>query len=120
MRKNQEHPAKGKPRPHTWKIGPDPVRHARYFIWLQQRNQARFRKETWDLTFDQWLEVWGEMILQRGRKKNDYCMTRWDPEGPWDSKNAYIIKRGHHILQTRKNRDFFTNLAAERRARQQA
>jgi hypothetical protein len=118
MRKNQEHPSKGTPRPHTWKSGPDEVRHVRYFIWLQQRNQAKYRKEEWDLTFDQWLEIWGDKILKRGRKKENYCMTRHDPIGPWNMANTYIIERGKHILITRRERDIYASLADNRRKRQ--
>ena len=118
MLKGQEHPSKGTPRPHTWKTGPDELRHKRYFIWLQQRNQAQYRREEWNLTFEQWLELWGDQIVNRGRKKDDLCMTRRDPLGPWDMDNAYIIERGKHILICRRERDLYASLADNRRKRQ--
>lgn len=88
--------AKNKPRPHTWITGPDPILHEQYLTWLQQRNQARFRGETWELTFESWLDKWKDHWHLRGRKRGDFCMTRYDVEGPWDDVNAVIMSRAEH------------------------
>jgi hypothetical protein len=88
--------AKNKPRPNAWVSGPDPVRHKQYRVWLQQRNQARYRGETWELTFESWLDKWKEHWPQRGREAGDFCMTRHDIEGPWDDVNAVIMSRLEH------------------------
>lgn len=89
--------AAGKPRPHVWVSGPDPVVHKKYLTWLQQRNQANFRKEEWDLTFEQWCGLWGDLWVQRGRGSDQYCMTREDLDGPWDNKNTIVILRKEQL-----------------------
>ena len=89
-------------RPHTWVTGPDPVRHEQYRAFIQQRNQARFRGETWteEYTFDEWLALWREHWHQRGRKLQDYCMTRRDHTQPWTQENSQVITREKHVQHT--------------------
>lgn len=84
------------PRPHVWVSGPDPERHKRYLQWLQQRNQARFRGEEWELEFDDWLAIWGSNIQYRGRQKGSMTMVRIDYERPWSNTNARIVDRKEH------------------------
>jgi len=40
------------PRPRVWKSGPDPTRHQQFRVWGQQKNQAQWREEGWDIAFD--------------------------------------------------------------------
>ena len=84
------------PRPNAWKSGPDPERHRRYLQWLQQKNQAQFRKEGWSLEFDDWLALWGTNIQYRGRKKGSMTMVRIDYDLPWSKLNARIVDRLEH------------------------
>lgn len=81
------------PCPHLWKSGPDPETHARYLAWLQQRNQAQFRGETWNLDFETFRSMWDGCWHLRGRTRNSMCMMRVDPELPWDSNNTVIVPR---------------------------
>jgi len=117
MRKGQINPCKGVPRPHTWIMGPDELRRKQYYIWLQQRNQARYRGEDWTLTFDQWLAIWGKKWNKRGRKADNLCMSRKDPLKPWNVDNTYLINRREHIVKIRRERDLYTSLAAKRKAK---
>ena len=87
------------PRPNLWVSGPDPETHRKYQAWVQQRNQAKWRGETWNLTFDQWNRLWGELWHSRGRERGCYCMTRRDHEGEWDMQNAQVITREQHAVQ---------------------
>lgn len=89
-------PGKQGPRPNTWKTGTDPVRHQQYNAFIQQRNQARWRGETWNLEFDQWVELWGDQWTNRGRSSENSCMTRSDDTQPWDANNAVVIRRSEH------------------------
>ena len=84
------------PRPHVWVSGPDPERHKKYRHWIQQKNQAQFRKEGWDIPFETWLDMWGDMWYNRGREKGCYCMTRIDRELPWTPENTHVITREEH------------------------
>lgn len=98
----------GQQYPHTWVSGPDPVRHTQYLVWLQQKNQANFRREGWTLTFDDWLILWGTLWSQRGRGKDQYCMTRIDPEQEWNKHNVLVITREEHF-EKHRNRQVQAN-----------
>jgi hypothetical protein len=98
-KKGELSPHRGKPRPNAWITGPDPVLHKKYLTWLQQRNQARWRGETWELTFESWCDKWKDLWENRGRERGDYCMTRHDIDGPWDDVNSVIMTRKEHNLR---------------------
>lgn len=98
MRKPARNPrpnARG-PRPERWKTGPDEQLHVQYRAWLQQRNQARWRGETWHLTWEQWLDLWGDRFHLRGRRSADLCLTRIRYDQPWQVGNCDIITRHDH------------------------
>ena len=99
-------------RPHTWITGTDVTRHHQYGVWLQQRNQALYRGEGWHLDFDCWIQLWGELWSQRGRRSHHYCMTRTDPDGPWQVDNVEILSRPEHLKRHRERQ------MANRRLRQ--
>lgn len=84
------------PRPEQWKSGPDQTDHDSYYAWLQCRNQARYRKEPWTLSFEQWLEHWSGLWHRRGRTSEGLCITRRDGEGAWSTDNVIIITRRQH------------------------
>jgi hypothetical protein len=89
---------KGKPRPHTWIVAQDdPYKHSMYLPWLRSKSQARYRNEGWDLTFEQFYELWKNDWLNRGRQPENVCMVREDYDGPWDTKNTLIVTRLEHL-----------------------
>jgi hypothetical protein len=91
--------AKG-PFPAMWKSGPDPVRHQQHIAWHKARAQAHFRGEIWNLTFEQWVELWGDRWDLRGRQRGCLCIGRRDPTLPWDTTNTQLVTREEH---NRKN-----------------
>ena len=86
------------PRPQVWKVGPDPLTHRQYLVWLQQRNQANYREEGWTIEFEAWKQMWDESghWQDRGRVKGTWCMTRRDWSTPWTVENAIIVTREVH------------------------
>ena len=100
------HKPKGRPiNPDTWLSGPDPYVHDQYYVFIQQRNQARFRKEGWDnFTFEQWKKLWDDSgkYNERGRNVEDYCMTRLDNAAPWTFENVIVIQRKEHFQKQQK------------------
>jgi hypothetical protein len=86
------------PRPNSWKAGPDPVEHKRYQVWIQQKNQAQYRDEGWDISFAEWKQLWDQSghWADRGRVKGTWCMTRRDWSLPWTVDNAMVITREEH------------------------
>jgi hypothetical protein len=88
----------GKPRrmfPDNWMSGPDPLMHDMYYAWAKHRSQANYRKEAYDLTWDDWQTIWANPIdfQNRGRKPEDLTLTRIDDDGAWTADNVEIMTR---------------------------
>jgi hypothetical protein len=91
-------------RPHVWIIK-DPELHQLYDPFLKARSQANFRGETWALNFEEFAGLWKGLWQFRGRASTDFCMTRQDPEGAWDPKNAVVISRRESLQLSRAYRE---------------
>lgn len=94
----------GRVYPHVWKHGPDPFVHEVHIGYLKAKAQAQFRKEEWLLEFEDYFKMWKDDWNNRGRGADNVCMTRKDPEGPWDTNNAYIITRKEHLAEQGRQR----------------
>lgn len=84
------------PRPLIWKTGPDPVVHAQFVAFGRARAQALFRQEGWEITFEEFQQIWGADWPQRGRHSDNLCMTRSDIDLPWSADNVELITRADH------------------------
>lgn len=78
------------PFPGMWKTGKDPKKHEYYQVYMQHRNQANYREETYELSFEQFLKLWGDKIEQRGRKTGQYSLSRIDKTLPWNIGNTIV------------------------------
>lgn len=83
----------GQQMPHIWRSGPDPQRHQQYQTWQVHRCQARYRGEQYDLTFEDYHEIWGVHWCQRGRRLGDLQLRRRNPELPWRRDNTQLMRR---------------------------
>lgn len=90
------------PRPHKWLTGPDPLRHDKFVGWHGHRSQALYRREPYELSFEDFEQAWGVLWHQKGRRRNDYCLTRRDPELSWHKDNIQVITRGQHGMRNLK------------------
>lgn len=104
LKKSRVGRPKGSQTPHLWISGPDPVRHQQYRAWAQQANQARWRGEGWSIPFDQWLEIWGDLWKDRGRRLEAWCMTRRDWDLEWSSDNVEVVTRREFLERAREAR----------------
>lgn len=59
-----------------------------------QRNSAKYRGLEWDLTFDEWLNIWisSSNINNRGIGKGKYVMARIGDSGGYKIGNVEIIQ----------------------------
>lgn len=89
------------PYPHKWVSGPDPVRHEQFTCWHRHRAQAIYRREPYELTFEDFATLWGDKWQRRGRGINDYCLSRQDPTKPWNITNTKVITRQEHLTKPR-------------------
>ena len=71
-----------------------------YYVFLQQKTQARYRNEAWEFEFQDWLTCWGENWNNRGRKPEQYCMTRLDTTKPWSPSNIEVKQRKKFLSET--------------------
>ena len=84
-------------RPHIWRSGPDEVLHDQYVAWSRQRSQALFRGEEFELSYEDFKNIWGDEWANRGRKSWSKIMTRLDLEKGWTRENTVIWERLQHI-----------------------
>lgn len=86
--------------PELWVSGPDPITHDKYYAWLKHKAQAKYRKEEYHLTWEEWQNIWTPDIwMQRGRASDDLCLGRLDHLGPWSVDNCHIITRKEHLAR---------------------
>jgi hypothetical protein len=93
--------SKGKA-PYAW-IYKDPFDHERHRKWHLARCQANFRNEGWEITVEQWFELWPmSKWVRRGRGSNDLCMVRLDRDRPFSIDNVKIVTRYWQICRDKK------------------
>lgn len=88
------------PRPHVWRVQGE-LNHEQYCAWLQARAQAQYRKEIFELTFEDFQLLWAGKWDQKGRGANNYCLTRKDPRLPWNIDNSICMNRKDHLRRQR-------------------
>jgi hypothetical protein len=69
----------------------------------QQRMNARYRGIGWELTFDQWQDLWLEHYDRRGRESGQYVMARHGDEGPYAVGNVSIKPVEDNLAEARQN-----------------
>lgn len=85
---------KDKQLPHVWKHGPDEVKHKSYKKYYIARNQAICKNQEWELSFEDWENIWGDNILQSGRKIGTYYISRKDSNESWNKYNIELRQNG--------------------------
>ena len=67
--------------------------------YLQQRAQARMRKVPFTITFEEWIKLWSDSGKweQRGRRKDQYCMSRIGDKGGYELGNVFIQLQADNI-----------------------
>ena len=91
-----------KPRGVPWCTGPDPKLHRMYVQFGYNRVSARLRKQDWQMTWEQWRDIWLPNWDQRGRSADALCLVRIDFEGPWSVDNCELVTRREQGIRTRK------------------
>ena len=65
------------------------------------KSNAKRRGINFDLTFEQWMQIWQESgkIEQRGRGANKYCMCRIGDKGAYCIENVFIGQGKHNVSE---------------------
>lgn len=72
-------------------------------FWTQ-RGRAKNRGIAFELSFDEWLNIWlsSGRLAERGKGKGRYCMSRINDEGAYEVNNVFIQTFGENIREARK------------------
>jgi len=91
-------------RPRVWVFPYDEVKTGAYMKYLRAKAQAKYRKEHWDLTFEQWWAPWeaSGRWSERTNDKHGYCMIQQNPDLGWIEGNLEVISRAEHLKTNRK------------------
>jgi hypothetical protein len=74
--------------------------------YLNHKHSAKQRGILFDLTFDQWYDIWqqsGKWDL-RGKGKGTYVMSRIGDTGGYTLSNVYIQSNSSNVIEGNKNR----------------
>ena len=95
---------KGRIYPHIWKSGPDPVLHNLRISCLRAKAQAKFRNEGWELTIEEYTNMWleNDNYKSKGRGSYDLSLQRLDYDLPWSTDNCVIQERYHYLRACKK------------------
>jgi hypothetical protein len=100
----------GRERPHTWIIK-DPVLHKMYIPFLKAKSQTDYRVRegiavgNWAMTFEEFTAAWGDLWELRGRRSEDFAMTRIDFEADWTADNIVVVTRAEQLKMAREFRE---------------
>jgi len=86
--------------PHKWIDGPCPITHKQRRAYSVHKAQASFRKEGYNLTFEEYKKIWDAFIPftktpyweKKGRKRGDYRLERVDNLKAWKVDNLTMRK----------------------------
>lgn len=69
--------------------------------YCTHRKDARDRGISFDLSFDQWLEIWirSGHFFERGHKKGQFVMGRFGDIGPYSPENVKIILHSENVVE---------------------
>ena len=72
--------------------------------FFAQRSQSRNRGIDWDLSFEQWFDIWKESGRwdKRGRDDGKYVMARFGDRGPYAIDNVKIVTSNVNMQERKK------------------
>src|SRR5882672_1516507 len=63
------------------------------------------------LTFDEWMKIWSDSghWNERGTKKGQYCMSRFNDIGSYSINNVKILLHEENVIECNNRRDWANN-----------
>lgn len=79
----------------------DPVRHEQHWAWMRKKAQAIYRNEPWELTIEQFFQLWDDSKQwdNRGRHPGSSAMFMIDTDLGWTIDNVEICDRSKRLRQ---------------------
>jgi hypothetical protein len=80
--------------------------------FLVQQWHANKRGIQWNLTYDEWLDIWIQSghFHERGKGKDKYCMCRHGDIGPYEIGNVYITTYSQNNIDQHKFKPTFIGI----------
>lgn len=75
--------------------------------YMSHKHSAIYnRKIEFKLTFEEWLDIWVNSghWFNRGTKKDQYCMSRYNDEGPYAVGNVEIKTNSENLIEGQMHR----------------
>ena len=72
--------------------------------WTRMKAQAKYRNEAWDLSWEQYQDIWMDKWHLKGRGSEDLCLTRIDWSGAWHIDNVNLVFRADHVRRQSRER----------------
>lgn len=77
---------------------PDLTQRKKHYDFLKARAQAKLRGEPFELTIEEWFELWtDDLFLKRGKSADSLSMTRINPKQGWRKDNVMILRRADQL-----------------------
>ena len=70
------------------------------FKYRKQAANAKKRGVEFNLTFDEWWDLWADHWEERGKGSDQYCMCRTNDEGAYEVGNVRIDTCRNNILES--------------------
>ena len=61
--------------------------------WVLSKNQARARQQQWDLSREEYDDLWQGKEDKRGRSSDSLSLCRVDLNKPWSKENCVLMTR---------------------------
>ena len=89
-------------------------------IYARQKAMAKVREIDWQLTFEEWWNIWEQSgkYEQRGRGRGKYVMSRKGDTGPYAVNNVYIQLHETNNTEAHKGKPQKAEHIAKRVAKQ--
>lgn len=71
-------------------------------LFSSQKKQAKTRGIEFHLSFDEWVDWWGEDISRRGKGAGKLQMCRYNDEGPYSLENIYKGSHSENLALSNK------------------
>lgn len=75
--------------------------------YTRQKAQANYRGIPWELTYDEWFQLWdnsGKLDSRGATGADSYCMCRTNDTGPYASHNVRIDTFGNNMREAQYTR----------------
>lgn len=82
------------------------IPEAKWFAFVAHKNNAKRRNISFEFTLEQWVKWWetDNKWENRGRRKKEFVMARYNDEGPYAPDNVYCATSEKNVADFNNNK----------------